>query len=193
MWVNWVVCCKKCKVFTFHETFLIFFGVSRKISQGPKCTFQIWKCPVIGLRFFSAHFSRRALGRIVWWAKRMSAGEASCGTASLQSNCPNQDRSQVTCLFPSRVSVSRTIKPVLETGCCAKQRPPDFFSQKVILFCVTGIKWIIHSEKPFKSYLCFILVLYRATAPCKHILRGKSSIILKGWLEWSPNWLLIDF
>ncbi|KAJ7392357.1 Bromodomain-containing protein 8 [Desmophyllum pertusum] len=28
------------------------------------------------------------------------------------------------------VSVSRTIKPVLETGCCAKPRPPDFFSQK---------------------------------------------------------------
>ncbi|KAM7452382.1 Bromodomain-containing protein 8 [Porites harrisoni] len=28
------------------------------------------------------------------------------------------------------VSVSRTIKPILETGCCAKQRPPDFFSQK---------------------------------------------------------------
>jgi len=34
--------------------------------------------------------------------------------------------------YPSRVSVSRTIKPVLETGCCAKPRPPDFFSQKVI-------------------------------------------------------------
>ncbi|XP_015775709.1 PREDICTED: bromodomain-containing protein 8-like isoform X2 [Acropora digitifera] len=28
------------------------------------------------------------------------------------------------------VSVSRTIKPILETGCCAIQRPPDFFSQK---------------------------------------------------------------
>lgn len=66
----------------------------------------------------------------------MSEGEATCGTASLQSNCPNQDRSQVTCSFPSRVSVSRTIKPILETGCCAKQRPPDFFSQKVMLFCV---------------------------------------------------------
>ena len=25
--------------------------VSRKISQGPKCTSQIWKCAVIGLRF----------------------------------------------------------------------------------------------------------------------------------------------
>lgn len=34
--------------------------------------------------------------------------------------------------YSSRVSVSRTIKPVLETGCCAKPRPPDFFSQKVI-------------------------------------------------------------
>lgn len=62
-------------------------------------------------------------------------------------NCPNQVRLQVTCLFPFRVSVSRTIKPILETGCCAKQRPPDFFSQKVILFCVTGIKWIIHFWK----------------------------------------------
>ena len=39
---------KKCKVFTFHETFLIFSGVLRKISQGPKCTSQIW----IGLCFF---------------------------------------------------------------------------------------------------------------------------------------------
>ena len=67
-------------------------------------------------------------------------GGAACGTASFQSNCPNHDRSQLICLFPSRVSVSRTIKPILETGCCAKQRPPDFFSQKVILFCVTGIK-----------------------------------------------------
>ncbi|XP_058961919.1 bromodomain-containing protein 8-like isoform X3 [Pocillopora verrucosa] len=28
------------------------------------------------------------------------------------------------------VSVSRGIKPLLETGCCAKPRPPDFFSQK---------------------------------------------------------------
>ncbi|XP_068745358.1 bromodomain-containing protein 8-like isoform X2 [Montipora capricornis] len=27
-------------------------------------------------------------------------------------------------------SVSRTIKPILETGCCAVPRPPDFFSQK---------------------------------------------------------------
>ena len=74
-------------------------------------------------------------------------GGAACGTASFQSNCPNHDRSQLICLFPSRVSVSRTIKPILETGCCAKQRPPDFFSQKVILFCVTGIKWIIHFWK----------------------------------------------
>ena len=32
--------------------FLIFSGVSREISQGPKCTFQIWKCAVIGLLFF---------------------------------------------------------------------------------------------------------------------------------------------
>ena len=94
---------------------------------------------------FLARFSRHSLGRIAWWAKRTSAGKATCGTASLQSNCPNQDRLQLTCLFPSRVSVSRTIKPILETGCCAKQRPPDFFSQKVTLFSVTGIKWIIYS------------------------------------------------
>ena len=94
---------------------------------------------------FFARFSRHSLGRIAWWAKRTSAGKATCGTASLQSNCPNQDRLQLTCLFPSRVSVSRTIKPILETGCCAKQRPPDFFSQKVTLFSVTGIKWIIYS------------------------------------------------
>ena len=100
--------------------------------------------------FFSAHCSRCSLGRIAWRAKRTSVGEgggAACGTASFQSNCPNQDRSQLICLFPYRVSVSRTIKPILETGCCAKQRPPDFFSQKVILFCVTGIKWIIHFWK----------------------------------------------
>ena len=36
-----------CKVFTL----LIFSGVSREISQGPKCTSQIWTCAVIGLRF----------------------------------------------------------------------------------------------------------------------------------------------
>ena len=36
-------------------TFLIFSGAiksSARISQGPKCTSQIWKSAVIGLRFF---------------------------------------------------------------------------------------------------------------------------------------------
>ena len=129
---------KKCKVFTFHETFLIFSGVLHEISQGPKGTSQIW----IGLCFFllivaDAHWEGlHDEPKEHLWGR----GGAACGTASFQSNCPNQDRSQLICLFPYRVSVSRTIKPILETGCCAKQRPPDFFSQKVILFCVTGIK-----------------------------------------------------
>lgn len=119
-------------------------------------------------------------------------GEATCGTASLQSNCPNQDRSQVTCLFPSRVSVSRTIKPILETGCCAKQRPPDFFSQKVILFCVTGDTW--YSWKTLFLWItCVLSWFYRVQEHHVSIIVWcKSSIILKGWLEWSPNWLLID-
>ena len=40
---------QKCKVFTFHE---MFSGVWQEISQGPKCTSQIWRCAVIGLSFF---------------------------------------------------------------------------------------------------------------------------------------------
>ena len=39
---------QKCKVFTFHE---MFSGVWQEISQGPKCTSQIWRCAVIGLSF----------------------------------------------------------------------------------------------------------------------------------------------
>ena len=31
--------------------------MKRKISQSPKCTSQIWKAAVIGLRFFSAQVS----------------------------------------------------------------------------------------------------------------------------------------
>ena len=140
MWVSQVVCSKKCKVFTFHDTFLIFSGVLRNISQCPKCNpsdLEVWRD---WSTFFFCSFQQTLVGE-------EEEGEATCGTASLQSNCPNEDRSQLTCLFPYRVSVSRTIKPILETGCCAKQRPPDFFSQKVILICVSGIKWIIHFWK----------------------------------------------
>ena len=57
------------KVFTFHETFLIsvfWSEVKREISQGPKCTSQIWKSAVIGLSFFLAQISRRQWGRNEW-------------------------------------------------------------------------------------------------------------------------------
>ena len=47
-WVNWAVCSNHSR-----DLFvLIFSEVSREISQGPKCTSQILKCAVIGLRFF---------------------------------------------------------------------------------------------------------------------------------------------
>ena len=136
---NLVVCSKKCKVFTFHETLLILSGVSRKICQGPKCTSQIWKCAVIGLPF-SQSIQQTLIGEDCVTSQMNVCGGGYLRESFIKVNCPNQDRLQVTCLFPSRVSVSRGIKPILETGCCAKQRPPDFFSQKVILFCVTGIK-----------------------------------------------------
>ena len=40
------------KVYTFRDLCDLFWRwVSREISQGPKCTSQIWKCTVTGLRF----------------------------------------------------------------------------------------------------------------------------------------------
>lgn len=63
-----------------------------------------------------------------------------------------------------RVSVSRGIKPLLETGCCAKPRPPDFFSQKVCsgtYMCFTNFKrvfWWFTS-----AYWYWILKLYLVT------------------------------
>ena len=69
-----------CQVFTFH--FLIFSGVSREISQGPKCTSQIWKCAVIGLPFFplaSADVCRGGLRHEPEEHLRGSANVATCG------------------------------------------------------------------------------------------------------------------
>lgn len=68
-----------------------------------------------------------------------------------------------------------------------------FFTKGNIILCHRYK--VNHSllKNPFLWVICVSSwFFYSARAPCKHILRCKSSIILKGWLEWSPNWLLID-
>lgn len=47
--------------------------------------------------------------------------------------------------------MSRTIKPILETGCCAKPRPPDFFSQKVLKTSLHTNSGILISQINFEG------------------------------------------
>ena len=48
--------------------------------------------------------------------------------------------------------MSRAIKPLLETGCCAKPRPPDFFSQKVyILFAGWEVRIVKNCDRGLEN------------------------------------------
>ena len=61
VWNNWVVCFKSVRSSPFMNTFLILSGISREISQGPKCPSQIWKCAVIAWSTFFPTISADAL------------------------------------------------------------------------------------------------------------------------------------